>query len=162
MDDRDSVVGVIKSAFRGVVRGRMTLHEAEASAFYATPAVQLSARERDRESRWEEVPDSSIEECAAALTFLDPVSWLYYLPAYMLWFIDSSRGKYGCMAADSLIYELCLRPPEAELSVGRFRMLDHGQGKAVLAFLRLVSEDKSYGFSREAAKAIDCYWIKYL
>lgn len=162
MSEAAKVVAVIRKAFGGVPRGRLTLHEAEAIAFYAYKSEQALARKRDRERRWEEVPDSSLEECAAALTFLDPVSWRYYLPAYMVWFLGSSRSDPGSMAAFTLMYELGLHPPEVEHRIEKFGVLDRNQGAAVLAFLRLVAEDDSYGSTREAAKAIDCHWIKYL
>jgi hypothetical protein len=84
VDSPDDVIRAIEEAFRSVPLGKITLHEAEKMDSYgSTDAVLRAARDLDPERDWRDVPDDSLRACPDALSFLDPVSWRFYLPAYM-------------------------------------------------------------------------------
>ncbi len=68
------LVSAVEEAFASVSRGVVTLHDAEVIDLYGTDAERRNAETRDPEHDWRNVPDSSIEECPDALSFLDPAS----------------------------------------------------------------------------------------
>lgn len=160
MDSPDDVVSAIESAFAGVPRGRVTLHEAEAMDRRLSIEEATAARKRDPESDWRDVPAASIEECRAALCFVDADSWRFYLPAYMrlgLRHLDAPRN----LAIDVAIYSLdCgAGPPEAvERNLERFRGLRPDQAAAVRRFLTFASQNEDLCDAYVARQALDTYW----
>src|SRR5262245_49552524 len=79
-----AVLSEIEAAFSGVSReGGVTLHEATAIDDYATQAQRESARARDQETRWQDVPDADIASNYSVFSFLDDIGRVYYAPAYM-------------------------------------------------------------------------------
>jgi hypothetical protein len=83
MESIEEIIHAIATAFVGVGRGQVTLHEAEVMDVYGSEVERREARRRDPEDDWTTVPAASLEECPSALSFLDPESWRFYLPAYM-------------------------------------------------------------------------------
>ena len=84
---RDELIAEIERAFDGVSReDGITLHQAEAMDDYYKPADRVAfARLKDRESRWQDVPDRDIERYRVILSYADAKALRYYLPAYMRW-----------------------------------------------------------------------------
>ncbi|MEO5726786.1 MAG: DUF6714 family protein [Byssovorax sp.] len=74
-DEAEGIIEAIRSAFADVLRGSITIHEAEVIDRYGSDAEHQKARRLDTEESWERVPDSDIEECAAPLSHLDPERW---------------------------------------------------------------------------------------
>ena len=84
--DTEQMIEQIRRAFEGVTRGNgMTLHQAALEGAYLDPAVFIEAAKKDPEAHWSEVPDWKIEREPAAMCFIDPEGWRFYLPAYMIW-----------------------------------------------------------------------------
>jgi hypothetical protein len=144
----DDVISEIEAAFVGVPFGQLSLHEADLMDSYgATAAQRQAARDRDPERDWREVSDASLRECDYALSYLDPLGWRFYLPAFMRWRLRDPA------ASDHVIYSLDpagIRQHE-RLTEERFRSLDQVQVRAVCAFLRFVSENGE-SFDDSAAK----------
>ena len=156
MESVDRVIREIEDAFRGAPLGSVTLHEAEVMDAYGTEAERGAARDLDRERDWRDVPDASIRECPAALSFLDPLSWRFYLPAYI---------RYGLLhptegTVDSAIYALApagIRQPE-RTTEERFNTLDDGQVRAVCSFLLFAAAHGEWCDDVVAKEALDDYW----
>lgn len=157
----DALVEAIRSAFAGVPRGSITLHEAEVIDAYGTDAQRRAARRRDMEKSWEEVPDSAVAECPNALSHLDPEGWRYYLPAYMIWSIRHLQR--GAMIPDCTIYALALHD-DAELRKymkARFRLLDSAQSRATCLFLRHMAANDRHVDGRVATQALHEFWGRF-
>jgi Family of unknown function (DUF6714) len=159
MESVEAVIAAIEKAFRGVVRGAVTLHEAEVMDGYGTDAARREARTRDREVDWRDVPDSSIRECPTALSFLDPVSWRFYLPAYVrfgLRHLEDSRSS----TIDHAIYSLDLGgdPRHDGFTLERFRTLNEAQADAVRRFLVFAAENGEHCDDVVAREALNAYW----
>jgi hypothetical protein len=159
LESVESIIQTIEQAFSGVRRGAITLHEAEVLDSYGTDAERQDARTLDTEDDWRQVPDASIGECPVALSFVDPKSWRFYLPAYMrfgLRFLTApSKG-----AIDHAIYSLDMgdNPTLADYKLERFRTLNVEQARAVQQFLAIASENENFCDGRVARNALAAYW----
>jgi hypothetical protein len=99
----DEVIAAIRTAFAGVPRGAVTIHEAEVIDEYGSDAERAPARRLDTEASWDRVPDADIEACTTALCHLDPEGWRYYGPAYMVWSLRHYRVS-NSIVSDFTIY----------------------------------------------------------
>lgn len=100
----------ITVAFDGVSReGGVSLHEAEALDAYGSQKQLAAARALDTEKEWQQVPDEDLRTHDSALSFLDPIGFHYYIPAFMVWDlrnIDNSDPEYWSNSFDSLDFYL--------------------------------------------------------
>src|SRR5688572_5261513 len=160
MDSIDDIISDIESAFAGVPRGRVTLHEAEVMDLHGTAAELSAARKRDPESDWRDVPGMSIEECRAALTFVDEESFRFYLPAYMRWGLRQLHAPRNS-AIDVSISSLDCGLGSAELVAAKrkkFDSLGPAQARAVRRFLAFASQHDDLCDGVVAQQALEAYW----
>jgi len=163
MESVDSIIEAIRLAFAGVVRGKITLHEAEVIDSYGSKEERAEARRLDSESRWGRVPDSHIEECTTALCHLDPAGWKYYVPAYMIWSLQYFRES-DSLVSDHTIYTFDPQmddPRLREYALARHRLLDEAQSRAVCRFLRYMAANDGCVNGRAAKAALAAYWARY-
>jgi hypothetical protein len=162
MDSPEDVIDAIEEAFRGVPLGKITLHEAEAMDRYSfTDADLRAAREIDPERDWRDIADTSIQECPDALAFLDPVSWSFYLPAYIRYGLRH-LDEFSNSAIDSAIYSLDptgIRQSD-QRTRERFEILDVAQVRAVCSFLSFASRNGKWCDDVVAKDALDDYWTE--
>ena len=159
---RDELVAEIERVFDGVSReDGITLHQAEAMDKYYQPAERVAfARRKDRESRWQDVPDRDIEMYYTVLSYADVNAFRYYLPAYMRWTLrfgeesDSSSG-------DSTIYTLT-PPKEPDLQehfLAHIAAFTDQECRTICRFLRWIVEfDEGKLASGAAREALEGYW----
>jgi hypothetical protein len=134
--DVEDIVHSIRGAFHGVRRGRISMREAEVIDNYGSDEERTLARESDPDTPWEEIPDDLISESPWGMPHLDPKSWRYYIPAYMIWSLrhedDACHIIHGFM-----IYTFTILSPECRsYDLERFRTLSPPQVVAVRRFLR--------------------------
>ena len=161
-------------AFAGLRRDpEQSIHQAQLcdrgmSANPASAAEWRVAEKIDRESSWLDVPDKSIDECDAALSFFSSESWRFYIPAY----IRRSLERFHPPQPDerlllSVLFHLTLRDASNSYTLERYRSLDALQHRAIAHFLRLVEhealalveETNDYYEVYDAAKnALHSYW----
>jgi hypothetical protein len=153
------IIDAIHEAFRGVARGAISLHEAEVIDECGSEEEQATARALDTEDRWEDIPDQHIEECIAALAFVDPESWRYYIPRYMEWSLRHFRTS-DSIVSDFTIYTFAgsNEPELREYSLQRYRLLTPHQSRAVYRFLRYMAAHGERADSHVANDAIREYW----
>jgi hypothetical protein len=152
----ETVIKEIEEAFRGVPLGNITLHEAEVMDGYGTAQERAAARARDTERDWSNVPDASIRECPAALSYVDPVSWRFYWPAYARYELRHPAD----LVVDSAVYALGaagVRQRE-EVTEERFGTLNAAQVRAVCSFLEFASQNGDWYDDVFAKEALDDYW----
>ena len=88
--EADELLALIDEAFNHVERGDgITLHQAVVNDDYGSEEEFLAAEKIDTEKRWQDVPDSALAANPQFMTFLDPVSFRYYIPAAMSWAINN-------------------------------------------------------------------------
>jgi hypothetical protein len=160
--DAEPIIAAIREAFADARRGRITIHEAEVIDSYGSEAEREEARKHDTEAHWSEVPDREIEECAWALPHLDPESWRYYVPAYMIWSLRYFQTN-NSIVSDFTIYAFNLHDDSElrEYKLARFRLLNPAQARAVGLFLRYMADHRDHADSETAARALAEYWGEF-
>lgn len=94
---RAALIKEIEAAFDGMPRrDGTTLHEAEVIDCYGSDEERDRARELDTEHRWQDVPNSGLEQHSSIWSFLDAEGLVYHLPAGMVWSL-----MYGESSASS-------------------------------------------------------------
>ncbi len=146
-DAKESIIEAIRTAFAGVKRGRITLHEAEEIDSYSMPDQCAEARKLDRDTDWTQIPDSAIVECRHALLYLDPASWRYYIPYHMIWVLNNPDNRWEDHTVLSLRCYANNVPREC------FLILDLAQCQAICRFLKFREEEDGH-----AEEALDSYW----
>jgi hypothetical protein len=89
MTPRDLLVQDIEAAFATVERGAgLTLHEAAEfeGNDYCTAEERACVRAFDPETRWQDIPDSSLAECLDFWAFEDE-GFRFHLPACLRWYL---------------------------------------------------------------------------
>ena len=155
----EAIIADVVSAFAGVPRGTITLHEAEAIDDYGTEAQREKARKRDSEEDWQEVPDASLAACQDALSHLDPIGWRFYLPAFMRYSLKTLASSHSPI--DRVIYTLAYHDDRElnDYKRRRFETLDVAQAQVVNRFLELASTDDARCDSLTAKQALQQYWL---
>ncbi len=155
-EERVAIIEEIVDAFRGVTSGEIILHEADVLNDNGSQEEAEKARELDTESSWEEIPDEWIKNSGGALSYYDPQSWQYYIPAYMIWSLKYFRIS-DSIASNCTIYTFDLSeddPESKQYAMERFQQLDQKQSVAVCRFLRYMDCD-------DAKKALQKYWGQF-
>ncbi|MBU44028.1 MAG: hypothetical protein CMN76_12470 [Spirochaetaceae bacterium] len=162
--DKEQVIELIQSAFDGVPQpDKLTLHVAEAhdNWDYDNDAIHWK---KDHKGPWQDVPDDHLEECQFALSYLDPVGFRYYLPAFMVWYLRNYSHP-GRVPLDNALYALersVHEPKRKEFDDKKYSLFSEEQLRACAAFVRLLAEDTS-GMTDEdfAERAYYKYWHQF-
>jgi hypothetical protein len=157
-----AIIALIESAFANATLGDgITIHQREAIDGYQSAEEIEDARRLDKERCWQEITEEKIGRCGTTLTFLDPKSIRYHLPAFMrhalrVW---SEVRYFG--PADSILYSLASGPRSKGYHEESFLLLDRPQNEAVAAFLKFVSlVDPIYG--NDAEKGLKNGWAAWV
>ncbi len=160
---RQAITTEITSAFEDVQRGDgITLHQAQVLDYYGDEKEEAEARAKDTDTRWQDIPDSLIEELSGTLRFLDAKGFCYYIPAFMIWALRHHETS-DSFARDAAVYAFGV-DPLAEHHMERFRVLAEQQTKAVAHFLWYFAyrANKDYADDVVAQEALDAYWARFL
>jgi hypothetical protein len=169
--DRDihSVLALLDVAFTGLQRDEhCTLHQAQ--LLDQSMSREISEQEweaaklLDPETDWRHVPALSLDECDAALSHATPLSWLFYIPAYMkraLELLDDDSPDSNLPG--SVIFHLSFQRSQQGLSwyaLERFKQLTSQQVEAVVAFLNYIvaHPSESTWNADRATEALNSYW----
>ena len=162
-DMSESIIEAIRSAFAGVPRGRITMHEAEVIDDYGSDDERKKARGLDTDESWDQVRDNDIMACTTALCHVDADGWRYYLPAYMIWSLRHFRASHS-IVSDFTIYTFdpnnkC--PQLRAFNMERFGLLNQAQSRAVCRFLRYMAANDDLADGRMAQMALDEFWGRF-
>lgn len=159
---REEVLAQISSAFDGVSRGDgVSLHQALAYDDMRPEEEALREREKDTESRWQDLDDDLLEDTGQfAINFFDDESYQYYLPAFLR--LSLRRGEHSdSFTYDVILYSLGMRMPLGEeyRICCHLESLNEQQRRAVSAWLAFLRD--CFG-DEDAREALDEFWDKYL
>ena len=159
---RDAVIRQIETAFDGVGRKfGVSLHEACVIDDYGSRWEQMQARMTDTEWRWQDVPEADIARYFWILSFLDPIGFRYYLPAYMVWTLKNHE-QTGSMSDESTVFALFISDGSRAYSMERFTMFTRQQAEAICAFLRFIAKNTLHcGYNDTAQEALEQYWGRF-
>ena len=148
-DRKLSLIREITTAFEGVAReDGVTLHEAMVIDDYGSAEERAEARRKDIERKWQDVPADDICSSDAVLSFLDSKGFHYYIPAYVVWYLENvDRENSSCLSSntfDSVIFHLTyqLRDESVDKSARaeRFEFFTDEQRRAIARFLEFEAE----------------------
>ena len=157
----------ITAAFAGVSRqGGVSLHQTRVLDDAFSQERMDEAGARDVDTDWRDVPSSSLEKSDLHMSFLDPIGFRYYLPAYMVWQLKQGSGSVpwvDCNAHDETLHSLKLQEPAdmRQWQEERFEMFTLEQSRASNRFLHFYAKYGEDFDQQHAQQALDSHWAKF-
>ena len=145
-----ALIEEITAAFDGVSRqGGVSMLEARVIDDYGSDEERAKARRQDNETRWQDVPDEKIGggNGHEALSFLDPIGFHYYLPAYLVWYLRNVDSDWDHNTLSSVDFHLAAGYKKGEIEDyyrGKYEMLSLIQTRAVAHFLEFQAEREDW------------------
>jgi hypothetical protein len=161
-DERHELMVLIREAFDGVERPiELTLHVAEARDDYDYEH-DVEHRRRDHEGPWQQILHEHLERCPHALSYLDAVGMRYYLPAFMLWYLEHLGTPR--VRSDGTLY--CLNPHhrDPELSRAhreRFARFSAEQLRACARFVKFCATHDELTDAPFAEAIYEEHWVAF-
>lgn len=160
--EAERLIRLIESAFPVTPLPEMSLHQAKLTdASMSRELTELAWQQAgtlDAGRTWRDYSDETLIACDVALAHLDERSFVYYLPAFLLYAIRHCPASWPDPAeplVGAVVFSVTHRTP---YSLGRFRMLSAEQRAAVVAFLEYVAANGNDHERPQAAKALARYW----
>ena len=100
--EAELLLELIHEAFRNVPRGDLSIHQAHIVK-WADEKRLREAGALDHDRSWTEISDETIVECRNALYGDDPISWRYFVPAYLCWTLQHFKDC-SSFICDQTIY----------------------------------------------------------
>jgi len=139
----EALLREIRQSFAEVRRPKRTMADAEVEDDRSE-----ASRFPEQDTHWWQVPDELLKRFSAPMCFLAREDFVYYLPAYMSWFLRMNGGG-DSFSAEMLIYYLS--DPERG---GRIAgLLDERQRNAVVLFLEFIALSPNMRCFHEHAKS---------
>ena len=135
--------------------------EAFSKELAAQPLISLRGGEAlDRyqappafDSILDKLTDQYLENYASGLTFLDPISWRYYLP-YLIEYVSRLLPRFT-EVGEALLWNL--RPPDHDPP--RLTSLSFVQELAIASFLELLAFAETSPYQEFACQVLEEWWI---
>lgn len=152
----------IEAAFGKVRLGSgISLHQARALDRLDLPQVVQQARRRDTEERWQEIPDSKVEDFHYALTYLDPEGLRFHLPRYMVFSLE--HPGLDSPAVDAAVYACDFGEDVAQDVLAQFNAMSRRQMRVIADFLLFIAESRDADYDTlVAAVALESFWYQFL
>lgn len=152
----------IEAAFGAVTLGNgLSLHQAQVIDGGGSPEEVRQARRKGHVERWQEIPDSGVEEFHYALTYMDPDGLRFHMPRFILYALEHP----GCddPAVDSAVYSCDLGEELHDEVLSQFNSMDRKQMTVIARFLDFIahSRDEDYD-TLVAAEALAAFWYQFL
>jgi len=129
----------------------------ESMAREITDEEWAAAGQLDSGRTWREFTDEELMSCSAALSHFDESSFVYYLPAFLLFAVRHCKVEWSDPAwelAGGTVFSVTHRSP---YSLGRYKRFTHTQRAAVVSFLEFIASQEDSN-ADDAQKALDRYW----
>ena len=139
----------------------MSLHQGRLGDFTMereiTKEEWKDAYNKDYGVTWKGVSDADLMGCEVALAHLDEISFVYYLPAFMLFAARNIHVDLLAVERDAVGGAIFSVTNRSGYNLARLKKLDDPQIDAVIAFLRFVEASGSRD-AIDASKALNRYW----
>jgi hypothetical protein len=159
--DASSAIQANEAAFPLQPLPEMSLHQAHLSddsmSREITDQEWAAAGQLDSGRTWREFTDEELMSCDAALSHFDEPSFVYYLPAFLLFSIHFCNVEWSHPAwglVGGTVFSVTHRSP---YSLSRYKSLSPAQRSAVVHFLELIVANGGSN-ADDAQKALDRYW----
>jgi hypothetical protein len=117
-----------------------------------------------QDSKWQNIPDSEIEECDCVLAHMGADEYQYYLPAYIRYSLN--HYKLPVWESDIIgatVYSVYPSSKDKDLykyRINQMSLLNSEQENAIIHFLEFVAENADDVQKPDAKIALDRYWRK--
>lgn len=158
---RDSLIAQIERDFAGVrcING-ISIEDADLEFISTEESVRRKGRVIEP---WREVDVINKDPGGSAMSFMDPVAFRYYLPAYMRTRLRTGYpllgGTWGENAVDFLTDRLAA---DSDFMIAKYANLDEAQRHCVAMFLAFDVDAVGVENAREAVDGLRRYWGQYL
>lgn len=163
----DELISEIELAFTGVARPATSLRQ-----FLLTDRYGMSREITNREwqqtaservdSKWQDIPDSEIQECECLLAHMQAEDFYYYLPAYMRHAVKHvDKPLWETDIIGSVVFSLspsAQDPDSYAYQVAQFTSLNSIQKRVIVLFLNFVSTKADPVQRPYSDKALEQYW----
>jgi hypothetical protein len=160
----DRLSELVLAAFPVEPLPKMSLHQAhlldESIRREISEEEWKAAGAIDASRSWRDLPDEQLIECDAALSHFDEESFVYYLPAYLLFAARNFAVEWSHPASSlvgSVVFSLTQHREVYSLS--RYKRLTAPQREAVVSFLELIAGYESGPNAPYANKSLARYWM---
>jgi hypothetical protein len=153
-EDKNRVLGLVRSAFGGVTLGEgVGLRQGQGLDDYADERTLASYRAQDEKNDWSAIPVADLDRCSSSLSFFDADGMRFHLPAYLVADLEGSL-----QTADVLFHLVYM----AHGAASRFDTLSPAQREAVREFLLLQLSDAHREFEHPMIDAaLRDYWTAH-
>jgi hypothetical protein len=165
----NQIVDLIERAFSDIPKSEVSLRQFRLTDLYGM-SREITDEEWEGASRnrvdesWQEIPDSEIEECDCILAHMEAEEFLYYLPAYMRYSVKHITTPISTNdILGSTVFSLYPSMQNADIYEYKERqlsLLNEGQRKSVVEFLKFVTSNAGWVQRPDAEKALNRYWYK--
>jgi hypothetical protein len=139
----------------------LSLHQAGAMDLMLTPEEVRQSRRLDPETRWQDIPDSKVEEFHYALTFMDPEGMRFHLPRFIVYSLE--HPGLDSPAVDAAVYACDFGDDVDDQVLGQFNAMSRRQMRTIANFLVFVAESKDEDYDvLVAAMAVESFWYQFL
>jgi hypothetical protein len=160
--EAEQVIAAIQKAFPLEPLPEISLHQAQLadqSMSREIPEHEWNEAGRaDADRTWPDFGEQELMACDAALSHFDDASFVYYLPAFLLFAIRHCGVTWPHPAEPllgSVVFSVTHRTP---YTLSRFKCLSSEQRATVVAFLELVAKNGNDHDRPQAEKALSRYW----
>jgi hypothetical protein len=160
--EANHVIEHIETAFPSAPLPGMTLHQAQLADQSMSRAISdkewNDAGKIDAGRTWQDVTDEEVVACDAALAHFDEESFIYYLPAFLIFALRHCDVVWPHPAWDTVgnvVFFVTHREPSM---LGRYKRLSASQRQAVICFLEFIAEHGRGSNAPDAQKALKRHW----
>lgn len=160
--EASQVIAAIHKAFPLEPFPEISLHQAQLAdqsmSREITEREWNEAGQADAGRAWSDFSDQDLMACDSALSHFDETSFVYYLPAFLLFAVRHCSVTWPNPAErlfGSVVFAVTHRTP---YSLSRFKRLSTEQRAVVVAFLELVANIGNDQERPQAEKALLRYW----
>jgi hypothetical protein len=161
-EEVESLLKEIHTAFQDAPRGSFSMHQAHIVK-WADAKKLAEARALDHDQRWADISDETIEDARNALYGADPISWRYFVPAYLSWTLRNFKAN-NAFICDQTIYAFTpyeIGDPLRKESVLQFDTLSQQQRRCICRFLRYMACFPEQCDADAAWKSLEVYWGQF-
>ena len=139
----------------------LSLHQAGAMDLMLSAEEVRQSRRLDTETRWQDIPDSKVEEFHYALTFMDPEGMRFHLPRFVVYSLE--HPGLDSPAVDAAVYACDFGDDVDDQVLGQFNAMSRRQMRTIANFLVFVAESKDEDYDiLVAAMAVEAFWYQFL
>ncbi|HQS60025.1 MAG: hypothetical protein B7Y56_15860 [Gallionellales bacterium 35-53-114] len=165
--DTDNLIKAIELAFDRVERSGTSLRQFVLTDKFGM-SREISADEwaqagRNRaDTKWQDIPDSEIEECDCQLAHMQAKEFLYYLPAYMRYSVKHYKSPiWETDIIGSTVDSLYPSSKDSDLksyTISQLSLLNGAQKLVIVQFLNFVESMAEDVQRPYATVALERFW----